>query len=175
MPPSADALPAADLDLLTLICCVAWSDGEFSGEERRLLEHLVQQHVITTDSGQPVSEQALAALADQALPLDLIERLVPRLGPDDRQLALKLAYQMVRSDRRPGDSSSINAEEKVAYRRLVEALGLAEEDIAETEWMAEQELGKRQGNWLAVLAERFGSLGSWPSPELLQDPSAPRL
>ena len=59
-----------------------------------------------------------------------LDALIPRVrSEEDWQLALKLGYMMNRVGRRPRDITSINPLEKlekVAYRRLVEGLGLGD-------------------------------------------------
>ena len=129
MAPSTDTPPAGNLDLLRILCCVAWSDGEFSAEERELLEDLVERYIVT-DGGVPLPAEAAEVLAEQSLQPEALDTLIPRLrSEEDRQLALKLGYMMNRVGRRPRDITSINPLEKlekVAYRRLVEGLGLGE-------------------------------------------------
>ena len=88
---------------------------------------------------------------------------------EDRALALKLSYMMAKVGQRPQDSSPINPAEKALYRQLVEALGLSESEVTETEWAAEQELSSGKGVW-AALGAAFAGLGAWPSQEMLETP-----
>jgi hypothetical protein len=156
---TAAAEGTADRDLLTILCCVAWSDGELSAKEKELLLQL----------------GADEALAEEAPRLEALDALIPQLGSeDDRQLAVKLAYQVIRISRRPGDTTSINPQEKVAYRRLVDGVGLDETQIREAEWAAEQDLGAHT-SLLGFLASRFRGLGAWPDDALLDAPGGPRL
>jgi hypothetical protein len=112
----------------------------------------------------------------EAMRPELLDELVPALATvEDRQLALKLAYQMMRVGPRTGEESGIRPQEKVAYRKLVEGLGLSEAEIRETEWAAEQEL-KPAAGLRGILASRFGWLAAaWPSDDLLETPGAPWL
>ena len=169
MPSPTQRLPEADRDLLRILCCVAWSDGDFAPEEKQLLQRLVATYFLP-DLEPLVAAEAAEALAHEALQMEGIEELVQRLQTaEDRQLALKLAFMMIRVSTRPGDVSSINPMERVAYRRLVEALGLAETDVQECEWAAEQEMLQQSG-LRGILASRFQWLGAWPSQELLETP-----
>jgi hypothetical protein len=157
MAPSTDTPPAGNLDLLRILCCVAWSDGEFSAEERELLQDLVERYIVT-DAGVPLAAEAAEVLAGQSLQPEALDELISRLDSDeDRQLALKLGYMMIRVGRRPGDESSINPMEKLAYRRLVEGLGLGEADIEEVEWAAELDLQDQTG-LKGFLSRHFGFL-----------------
>ncbi|MCS5699382.1 TerB family tellurite resistance protein [Cyanobium sp. FGCU-52] len=151
--------PAADdLDLLRILCCVAWADGEFSPEEKALLDRLVERYVIgagESDGSLAVAAEVLAATPE---PLEALETLLPRLsGQDDRQLVVKLAYMMIRVGGRLGEESGINTREKVAYRRVVDAVGLPESEIEEAEWAGEEELA-RHGGLLGILRSRFAWL-----------------
>jgi hypothetical protein len=154
---ATDSLPPGDLDLLRILCCVAWSDGDFSPQEKALLGDLLHRY-FPSEAGHPAATEAVEDLVASAAPLEMLDELAPRLGSaEDRQLALKLAYQMIRVGQRPGDDSSINPREKVAYRRLVDGLGLSETEIEQVEWAAEQDLPRSMG-LLGILASRFSWL-----------------
>jgi hypothetical protein len=168
------------MDMLRILCCVAWSDGEFSPQEKQLLGRIVERYFLpgAGDGSGAATVEALAsgAMAAAAMRPELLDELVPALATvEDRQLALKLAYQMMRVGPRTGEESGIQPQEKVTYRKLVEGLGLSEAEIRETEWAAEQEL-KPAGGLRGILTSRFGWLaGAWPSDDLLELPGAPRL
>lgn len=172
--PSPD--PAADPDrvLLRLLCCIAWSDGEVSARERELLQSLATG-VLLTEAEKADAAAEVTSLVEGTLGLPAMDDLIARIhGHDQKQLALKLAYMVIRISREPGESSSINAREKAAYRRLVEGLGLPEGEVQEAEWAAEQELRQHTSLW-SLLASRFAGLGAWPDDALLASPDLPRL
>jgi hypothetical protein len=165
---------ASDLDLLRLVCAVAWCDGDFSDDERRLLSRLVARYLSPPDGTGP-SPAAVDGIASQAASLELLDTLPQALQtPEDRQLAVKLAYMMVRVGRAPGDGQAINPQEKQAYRRLVDGLGLSEDELKAIEWAGEQELRAHSGGLPALLRQRFGGLESWSEEELREEPGAPR-
>ncbi|MEB3261976.1 MAG: TerB family tellurite resistance protein [Cyanobacteriota bacterium] len=146
--------------LLRLVCWVAMADGDFAEEERRLLERLVER-LVPQQSG--AAEEAVHALAAEALQRSDPQALVAQLSDDDeRQLAVKLAYQMACSNQRPQDASQINSAEKVAYRRLVELLNLPENEVAEAEWAAAEEL-KQKRSLLDVIGSALAGFGAWPA------------
>jgi hypothetical protein len=165
---------ATELDLLRIVCAVAWCDGDFSDEEQQLLARLVARYLSPPDGAGPTAE-AVQSIASRAASLELLDSLPRGLtSPEDRQLALKLAYMMVRIGRAPGDVEAINPQEKQAYRRLVEALALPSEEVEATEWAAEQELGQHSGGLLALLRPRFAGLAAWPEDGALPPPHTPR-
>ncbi|MEB3200049.1 MAG: TerB family tellurite resistance protein [Synechococcaceae cyanobacterium] len=171
MDPTPDSPLAHQLDLLRVVCCVAWADGDVSPAEKQLLEKLVSQYFPAGESAEEEGTLAAARqLAAWTMDLQVLDEVLPRLtSEEDRLLALKLAYMMVRVDRRPEDDADINPGEKVAYRRLVEGLGLDEQQVREAEWAAEKELAAQRSPW-AVLTSVFAGLGAWPTPEVLETP-----
>jgi uncharacterized tellurite resistance protein B-like protein len=157
------------LDLLRVVCCVAWADGDVSADEKRLLEKLVAKYFACGD-GSGANQEAARQLAAWTVDSSVLVEVIPRLtSEEDRALALKLSYMMAKVGQRPQDSSPINPAEKALYRQLVEALGLSESEVAETEWAAEQELSSGKGVW-AALGAAFAGLGAWPSQEMLETP-----
>lgn len=170
MTSSSDSSRQRQLDLLRIVCCVAWADGAVSPAEKKLLELLVSRYF-----GQPATEEdsllaAARQLAAWTQDLSALEELVPRLPlAEDRLLALKLSYLMARIDRTTPDEPSINPQEKGAYRRLVELCALPEAQVSEAEWAAERDLVERQSPWDQLTAA-FSGLGAWPTPETLGTP-----
>lgn len=163
-----------DLVLLRLLCCIAWSDGEVSSKERELLESLASR-VLLSERAEAEAAAQVSSLVEEAMGLPALDALIPQIeGHDQKQLALKLAYMVIRISREPGESSSINARERVAYRRLVEGLALPEGEVKEAEWAAEQDLRQHTSLW-SLLTSRFAGLGAWPDDALLSNPELPRL
>ena len=154
-------LTPAQAALLRIVCTVAWADGECSSAERELLAELVASH-LHGDSFSGLGEAELEAFLAERLPVAGLDALVAQLsGSDARQLALKLSYMMVRVGRRSPAEPSINAQERMAYRHLVELLGLEDTKIQEIEWAAEADLPKKQG-----LAQLLAELtAGWRSPD----------
>ena len=162
----AELTPAAVLSqeqaaLLRIVCTVAWADGECSTAERELLAEQVATH-LQGDSPSGLDEAQLEAFLAERLPVAGLEALVAQLpGSDARQLALKLSYMMVRVGRPPPAEPSINAQERVAYRHLVDLLGLDDGKIQEIEWAAEADLPRKEG-----LAQLLAELtAGWRSPD----------
>jgi hypothetical protein len=179
LPPTDASLSpetASDPDrvLLRLLCCIAWSDGEVSPKERELLQSLATE-VLLTEEEKADAAAEVTSLVEGTLGLNAMDDLIPQIkGHDQKQLAIKLAFMVIRISREDGESSPINAREKVAYRRLVDGLGLPEGEVQEAEWAAEQDLRQHTNLW-SLLAARFAGLGAWPDDALLASPDLPRL
>ena len=154
-------LTSAQAALLRIVCTVAWADGECSTAERELLAEQVAT-LLNGDSPTGLGEAQLETFLAERLPVAGLDALVDQLpGSDDRQLALKLSYMMVRVGLRSPGEPSINAQERVAYRQLVELLGLEDARIQEIEWAAEADLPKKEG-----LAQLLAELtAGWRSPD----------
>jgi len=154
-------LTSAQAALLRIACTVAWADGECSAAERELLAELVARH-LHGDSPTGPGEAQLEGFLAERLPVAGLGDLVAQLtSSDDRQLALKLSYMMARVGRRSPTEPSINAQERAAYRLLVELLGLGDETIREIEWAAEADLPKKEG-----LAQLLAELtAGWRTPD----------
>jgi hypothetical protein len=160
------------LDLLKIACCVAWSDGDVSPEEKRLLEDLVARY-FPQDLGDQNLEQAASKLTAWAMDLSVLDEVIPRLlTQEDRLLAVKFAYMVARVDQNPDDESPINHGEKKAYRHLVGALGLSQIQVEEIEWAADKELESKKGI-KGIFSFLFDGLASWPSQGVLD--SSPML
>ena len=156
------------LDLLRIVCCVAWADGDMSVEEGRLLALIEARYFGADDkvgagsSGEHLSYSNLGELQ--------LEQLIERLeSVEDRLLALKLANMMARVSKRQQDTDLINPEEKAVYRRLVEGLDLSESQIQEAEWAAEMEVSTGRNIW-TLIGNSLSGLGAWPSAEMLEKP-----
>lgn len=160
---SLDGLSPSQRALLRIVCWVAWADGDFAAEERELLDKLGRRLL-------PVDAGAAAAASEAALAIEppAAEELAPLVaaldGSDQRQLAVKLALQMVSVNRRPGDDAAINPAEKGAYRQLLDALALPESEVEEAEWAARQELAQPR-SLLELIGATLSGFGAWPALE----------
>ena len=75
--------------------------------------------------------------------------------------------------RNPGDQQDINPKERSAYRELVAALDLKDEELSEIEWAAIAEL-KQGKSLLQLIGDALFGEGSWPDPGLM-GPEIPGL
>lgn len=157
-------LTPAQRALLRLVCWVAMADGELAAEERQLLERVVARTLPAWDAGE-ASAQAVQALVAETLAEPNLEALTAALGAaDERQLAVKLAFQMACINQRPEDASLFNTAEKRAYRSLVDHLKLPDAEVAAAEWAARQELERKPG-LLEVITTALAGFGAWPALE----------
>jgi hypothetical protein len=180
-------LPESHLNILRLVSAMVWADGNFSEDELNLLIHefnadlppdirpaiyweetlpFVSDFANTPTISKQLSERISAELAlkeiildyqDQATPLsDLVAKLETQ---EDRCLALKLSYMVIKASSNNDNEALINLDEKKAYRNLVELLNLKEDLVKTIEAQAEQDLTKFQHPFKAFLSNIKQSLG----------------
>jgi uncharacterized tellurite resistance protein B-like protein len=146
---------------LHVLCWVACVDGDFAEEERALISKLAARLLPHSDPADAVA----ALLSEQSTNL---EAWVAELEDPGERLALaSLAFQMVCSSTGVGESSAINAAERLAYRRLLEALNLADSDVQQAEWAGRQAL-QNTPRLLDRLNQLLFGWGAWPSVEALE-------
>ncbi len=162
--PTPETGRARQLDLLQVVCCVAWADGTMDQKERALFEQIVNQLAST-------AQEEVSQLAGWMQTPEQLDAVIPRIRTNgDGPLAVKLAHMMAMASQGENDPSPINPQERVAYRALVEKLGLDDKAVEEAEWAARQELASGRSFW-QLLGDAMGVFGAWPSPEVLDNPA----
>ena len=124
---------------LRLLCWVACVDGVFADEERELLGRLAARLLPDVDPAEALNALLSENDAD-------FEQLVALISTHDQRLQLvKLAYQMASSSCNAGDEGFFNSAERIAYRRLIDALALPEEEVNAAEWAGRRALSDKPG------------------------------
>ncbi len=116
------SITAHQMKVLRIVAAMAWSDGELAPEELDLmLSHLSQ--VFSTDPDQ--QQQLQQELRDYVMQNVAIDQLIPELeSTEERELVLKLSYEVLQSSSRTANEAKINKEESAAYQKLVKLLDL---------------------------------------------------
>jgi tellurite resistance protein len=119
------------MNLLRIVASMAWADGHLASEEVDvMLDHF--SHLFAIDAKQ--QEQLRQELRDylvQNIPLD---ELIPKLeGMEERELVLRLGYEVIQASSRTPNEPKINPEEAAAYQRLVQLLNLSPEVVQRIE------------------------------------------
>ena len=127
-PPPPPSISPAQMTLLRIVATMAWSDGHLADEE---VDVMLDQfsHLFATDAGQQAALRVeLRDYMMQNIPLD---ELVPLLtSVEERELVLKLGYQVISASARTPAEALINQDEADAYQHLVNLLGL-EDDVVQ--------------------------------------------
>jgi hypothetical protein len=129
-PPPPPSITPRQMNLLRIVASMAWSDGELATEEVTLMIDRFCR-LFATDMEQEYLQQELRDYIMQNIPLDeLIHQLESQA---ERELVLQLGYEVISSSARTPDEPNINADEAVAYQKLVELLNLPADAVKRIE------------------------------------------
>lgn len=149
--PPAPGISPQEMNLLRVVCSMAWSDGELSTEELDLMLSEFSKLFADSQEEEQHLQHELQDYVTQNIPL---EEAVPKLKTEeDRELALKLSYMVIKASRRNPEEALINPDEKAAYRKLMELLDLSDETIKKVEHIADQELENDHDLMHALIAD----------------------
>jgi tellurite resistance protein len=142
--------------LLQIARSIALSDGTISEEEERLLKDLPERLYLkeTTPDSIPDQPQSLTELA----------KLLT--NHTDQCTAIRVACLVAGVSRNPGDNADINAKERMAYRELIAALQVSEEELSEIQWAVKEEFQQKPSLLNVILDAIYGKDG-WPDQALL--------
>lgn len=172
--------PESHLNILHLVSAIAWSDGDLSTEESDVLieqfkanlptdpEPIVylDNNITLYDSFSPsanplIYEQIQARMeAESAFkdilqsyknhPVPLEDLVAPIKTIEDRSLAVKLAYMVVKASP-DKDGNLICPQEKAVYRKLIQLLEINSDLVQKIEWEADKKLEKFQHPFKAFI------------------------
>ncbi|WP_204151433.1 TerB family tellurite resistance protein [Leptolyngbya sp. CCY15150] len=135
-PPPPPPITPRQMNILRIAASMAWSDGSLAQEEVEIM--LDQLSGIFADDApqQRQLRQELQEYVTQNIPL---AELTPKIQTDeDKELVLRLGYEVIRcSSRSPGEDK-INEAEAIAYQKLVELLGVSDETVKRVEAAVDQ-------------------------------------
>jgi hypothetical protein len=119
------------MTLLRVVATMAWSDGHLADDEVEVMLDQFSRLFANDAAQQAALRVELRDYMMQNIPLD---ELVPRLtSPAERELVLKLGYQVISASARTSGEDLINQEEADAYQHLVELLGLPQDVVQRVE------------------------------------------
>jgi Tellurite resistance protein TerB len=148
---SSFSISPEKINLLQIVCAIAWADGELAIAEKELMLNQFSQLFSEAPREEQKLRQELEIYVAEKIDLQVLEQLVAKLETEeDRELMIKLGYLVIRASQPTDIRSSINPKEKLGYRRLVELLALPESTIEKIEWIAEEDL-KQHDNVLNAL------------------------
>jgi len=148
-PPS---ISPKQMTILRIATAMAWSDGGLTTEEVDVMLDRLSQAFARDDQQQQL-RQELQDYMMQNLPLD---ELLPKLQTEEeKELVLRLSYEVIRSSSRVPSEARINEEEATAYQKLVSFLNLPPERVQQIE--SEIEAADQKDDLIDLLTERLGS------------------
>jgi hypothetical protein len=128
------------MNLLRVVTAMAWSDGHLAVEEIDVMLNRFSQLFASDAEQQQALQTELREYMLQNFPL---EEVIPKLHTqEERELVLRLGYEVICSSARTPDEPIVNDEEAAAYQNLVTLLDLPVEVVERIE----AEIGKSEGN-----------------------------
>jgi hypothetical protein len=120
--PSPPSITPQQMNLLRVVASLAWSDEGLAAEEVEVM----LDRFSTMFAQQPDQQQALRQeLQDYMMQNIGLEELTPKLqSTEEKELVLRLGYEVISASGRTPDEEKINAKEAAAYQKLVSLLAL---------------------------------------------------
>jgi hypothetical protein len=139
MEPIAPSISPHQMDMLRVVTAMAWADGELEPDEEIVILNELT-HLFAPDIDQQRSlVTELKAYLNQNLPLEDSLHHIRR--KEDRQLILRLSYQVIQASRRKADEPMINLEEAAQYQKLVQLLDLPPAEVEAIEAEVTENMG----------------------------------
>ncbi|HEY9641518.1 MAG TPA: hypothetical protein V6C57_13605 [Coleofasciculaceae cyanobacterium] len=129
--PPPPSISPRQMNLLRIVTAMAWSDGNLAEEEVDMMLDRFSGIFATDVAQQQALHKELKDYMMQNIPL---EEITPKLhSADEKELVLRLGYEVIECSSRTPDEEKINPEEAAAYHKLVELLGLPAETVQRIE------------------------------------------
>ncbi|UZQ54067.1 urea ABC transporter ATP-binding protein UrtD [Trichothermofontia sichuanensis B231] len=115
------------MKLLRVVAAMAWVDGNLAPAEVEVILSRLSQLFAESAAEQQKLREELRAYVVQEVPID--ETVQEITSPEERELILKLAYDVIQASTAPGETELISPVEAAAYQKLAEFLGLPADAI----------------------------------------------
>jgi hypothetical protein len=119
------------MDILRAVTAMAWADGTLEPDEIRLMLDEFALLFAKDKQSQQSLKNSLKEYLSQNIPLEEIIPNIKRI--EDREMVLRLGYQVIQSSRRNPDEPMINVDEAAAYQRLIRMLDLPSATVIKIE------------------------------------------
>lgn len=121
---STPSISAHDMAIVRIAASMAWADGNFAPEQLDvILTRLSKQFAPDVEHEASLRAELNDYVAKQLPLADLVSEIT---SPDDREMVLKLSYEII-------SANSINDKEVAAYQELVQLLDLPAEVVQRVE------------------------------------------
>ena len=141
-PPPPPSITPRQMNLLRIVANMAWSDGQLAKEEVDLMLNRFTS-LFATGERQQLLQEELRDYMMQNIPL---EESIPKLeSQEERELVLKLGYEVIACSARTPQEPNINEEEEAAYEKLKQLLNLPDNVVKRLEAEANTEVDTQDG------------------------------
>ena len=138
------------MNLLRVVLSMAWADDTLEQKEVEVMLNRFSQLFATDPEQQDYLQSQLKEYFVQDIPL---EETASKITSDaEKEIALRLSYEVINASARTPAESKVNAAEKDAYKKLISHLKLPAETIARAEKEATAALSKGGDNIVDMLA-----------------------
>ena len=129
--PPPPSISPRQMNVLRIATSMAWCDGELSDEESAVMLQRFSQVFESTKVQQEHLQSELQSYLSQNIPLT---ELVPKLqSQEEKELVLRLGYEVIRASARTPEEDVVNNDEAVAYNQLKQLLNLSSVDVQRVE------------------------------------------
>ena len=154
IPPPPPSISPHQMTLMRIVASMAWSDGNLATEEVGIMLDRFSALFAATAERQQELRQELQDYVMQNIPL---EELVPSLhGQAEREVVLRLGYEVISASARSPEEANINQEEAEAYQTLVRLLDLPADVVERVQQEAAAELAE-SSNIVDLMANQLHS------------------
>jgi hypothetical protein len=129
--PPPPSINPRQMNILRIAASMAWADGSLAKEEVDVMLDRLSGIFADDAPQQRHLRQELQDYLTQNIPL---AELTPKLQNDsDKELVLRLGYEVIGCSARVPGEANINDDEAIAYQELVSLLGLPEDVVTRIE------------------------------------------
>jgi len=129
--PPPPSISPRQMNLLRTVTAMAWSDGDLADEEVEIMLDRFSSIFAKDAAQQQHLRQELQAYMKQNIPL---EEITSKLHtPAEKEMVLRLAYEVIACSARSPEEDNINADEAAAYEQLISLLGLPTATVQQIE------------------------------------------
>ncbi|MEL6777135.1 MAG: TerB family tellurite resistance protein [Cyanobacteria bacterium J06597_16] len=138
------------MNLLRVVLSMAWADDNLEQKEVDTMLTRFSQLFATDPEQQVYLQQQLQEYFVQDIPL---EEAVAKLTTDDeKEVVLRLSYEVINASARTPDEALVNQAESEAYNQLVSLLNLPASVVSQAEQTATAALNQGGKNIIDMLA-----------------------
>ena len=138
------------MNLLRVVLSMAWADDTLEQKEVEVMLARFSQLFATEPAQQTYLQNQLKEYFIQDIPLEEAARKIT--NPAEKELAVRLSYEVIQASTRTPEEAPINSAEQTAYQQLIGYLELPADVVKRAEQEATASQGKRGDNIVDMLA-----------------------
>ncbi len=141
------------MNMLRVVLSMAWSDSTLEQKEVEVMVTRFSQLFATNPEQQDYLQTQLKDYFVQDVPLE--EAVAKLTTSEEKEVALRLSYEVINASARTPDEAPVNDDESEAYNKLVQLLDLPDSVVERAEAAANAALTQGGQNIVDMLAFRL--------------------